>query len=73
MPAISFRTQAPQQVVAADLTNATNIVNAISELATGADTVGAIDSVTLELRRIREGAVLTDLIIDVPPNPNPGI
>ena len=58
-----------QQVAwAASLTVTTDaIVAAVEHLEIDQDsTVAAIDQATEELRRIREGAVLTDLIEDVP-------
>ena len=65
MPDITYRSQAPQQLVAANLVNTASIVSAIENLASGARTLQVQEEKALELKRIREGAVLTDLIVDV--------
>ena len=65
MPDITYRSQAPQQLVAANLVNTASIVSAIENLASGARTLQVQEEIALELKRIREGAVLTDLIVDV--------
>jgi len=65
MPDITYRSQALQQLVAANLVNTASIVSAIENLASGARTLQVQEEIALELKRIREGAVLTDLIVDV--------
>ena len=64
MPTITFRTQAPQQLVAADLSNTNSIVSAINQLASEQNTKEGLDDIILLLRQIHEGAVLQDLIVD---------
>ena len=64
MPAITFRTQAPQQLVAANLSNTSSIVSAINQLASEQNTKEGLDDIILLLRQIHEGAVLQDLIVD---------